>query len=204
MNYTEIKEISLAYADREDEEVISKIDTFLRVVEAKLNRELKVRQMSVRTVTTTSEDQEYFSLPPEFGGIRDIEIKDGIDSTKRLTGQYLAPEMFNKLSGKTSSKLYYTFIANQLQITPPQKDKILELIYYKKVPRLDSANASNWISEDYPDCYIFGVLAEISAFVKSRDAFLLWDERYKGVVDSMINEDSKVRWSGPALITIVE
>ena len=53
MNYTELVATSIAYADRYDLEVTDNVDTFIILVEARVNRLLKTRKQSARTYTAT-------------------------------------------------------------------------------------------------------------------------------------------------------
>lgn len=199
MNFDEIKEVTLGYADREDQEVISKIPVFIKLVEARLNRRLKISPMSRRSVTITVSDQEYYSLPPDFAGLRDIEIRDNQDSVKRRTMTYVSPEMSNKLSGDAQS-IYYTIVANQLQIIPRQDPgMIIEVIYYKKITPLTSTTKTNEISEQFPDLYVYGILVEINSFIKDKLAADAWDSKFQSVIEEVITDDSKTRWSGPYL-----
>ena len=202
MNYDEVKELALAYADREkDTEILAKIDLFIRVTEARVNRVLKVQKMSVRTQIMTVLDQEYYGLPLDFSGLRDIEIRTDDTAQDRITLQYLSPEQMNDAAkrGATSKKIFYTIIANQLQIYPTQDNKLLELVYYSKVPALNSANAINWMALDNPDVYLFGIMVEISAFVKDAAAAQLWDTRFVAAMEEIHHDDKLTRWSGTSL-----
>lgn len=199
MNYTDIVGLALSYADRQDQEVIDKMDSFLRIVEARLNRVLHVRKMAVRAQLATSTDQEYYGLPSDFSGLRDIEIRNTDDSSGRTTLQYLSPEQLNQYSNIRGDNIYYTIVADQLQIMPPQSDKILEIIYYQKLLPLGTTNQTTWLSESNPDTYVFGLLVEINSFVKDPQGKELWDVRFKEETEALISEDEIDRWSGTAL-----
>ena len=204
MNYEDIIATALSYSDREsDAELPSKLDNFLRIVESRIDRVLKVQRMTVRTLITTVENQEYYGLPDDFAGLRDIEIRsqdeDGVASKGRTTLKYLSPEQMNNLANVGTSNIFYAIIANQLQLTPTQDDKVLELVYYRKLPNLTSADNTNWMSEDNPDSYIFGLMVEISAFVKNAESTALWDSRFKTSLAEIDFDDSITRWSGTAM-----
>ena len=206
MNYLAVKEIALSYSDREsDAELPAKIDSFLRIVEARVDRVLKVQRMTVRTLLTTVAGQEYYGLPSDFAGLRDIEVRsaDTVDgeARDRQTLSYLSPEQMNAVSSIDGGTvgIYYTIIANQLQISPPKDAKIMELVYYRKLPNLTENDNTNWLSEDNPDTYVFGLMVEISAFVKNEQSTALWDARFKESLAEIDLDDSKSRWSGVAL-----
>lgn len=210
MNYTEIVDLALSFADREDTEVTSRIDQFLLMVESRINRKLKVSDMSTRSVvdlTTTAPDQEYFQLPDDFGGLRDIEVNSA-SGGKRRTLAYLNPEQMNNRAsaaqeGRNGPKIYYTIVARQIQIYPPQQDGFLEIVYYQRIMPLTPTDPNNWISDETPDAYIFGLLTEISSYTKDADAFAIWKGRFDEALDELSLDDSEMRWSGSPLTTKV-
>ena len=202
MNYTEITQAALDYRDRpNDQEVIGNLDTFLRIVESRLNKKLTVQEMSARTKLTTVEGQEYYGLPPDFKALRDIQYKAD-NAVGLVTLEYVNPKQANDANNRTNlTTCYYTIIADQLQLVPPPVAGLLEVVYMRKVSALVSSgdNSTNWVSEDYPEIYIFGLCAEISAFAKDADAFAIWDGRFQDSMDVLEEEDSSSRWSGTPL-----
>lgn len=203
MNYIEIKETALAYSDKEGDTVIaSKLDNFLRIVESRVNRVLKVQKMSTVDTIPTSESQQYYDLPQGFAGLRDVSIKSaGTESTKKSSLSYVSPEQMNIHTTTGNRTKVYTIITGRIQISPPQDNKILELIYYLKLAGLTPEDDTNWLSEDAPDVYIYGLMVEISAFVKNASATNLWDTRFKEALGEIEMDDSMVRWSGTSLTT---
>jgi len=206
MTYDEITSVALSYSDREsDAELPSKLDSFLRIVESRVDRVLKTQKMTIRTLLNTVQGQEYYGLPADFAGLRDIEIRGqdniGGAARERVTLEYLTPEQMNSATGFSAGtgNIYYTIIANQLQISPTQDNMVLELVYYRKLPNLTANDNTNWLSDDNPDTYVFGLMVEISAFVKNPDATSLWNSRFKESLGEIDLDDSKARWSGSML-----
>jgi len=199
MDYTEIKTITLSYADRSDADVTSRMDDFLRIVESRINRRLKTLEMSVRARISAVADQEYYGLPTGFAGLRQIKHVSGTD---KVTGSPMNPEQIDSLSGKSGLVgLFYNINDSQIQIYPTKDSGEFELLYYKKVTALDGTNTTNWVSEGAPDCYIFGLLVEISAFIKDAEAKAIWDNRFLEVVEELKSDDLETRWSGPSMVT---
>ena len=159
MNYTDITELALSYMDREDAEVTSRVDKFILLIESRINRKLKVSDMSARSVvdlTTTDPDQEYFQLPDDFSGLRDIQISHTGGGITTLN--YLNPEQMNNFinSGAqigfvTGSKIYYNIIARQIHVVPAQSSGFLEIAYYQQIPNLNATDPNNWISDEFPE-----------------------------------------------------
>jgi hypothetical protein len=203
MKYSEIVNLALTYSDRSDREVVNRIGDFLHVVESRVNRQLKTQRMTARTVTILAADQEYYALPGDFAGMRDIEIRQNLEAVRRLSLTYVTPENLNNIAGLGYSgpSCFYTIVANQLQIFPRQLSGIIEIVYYRRLPHLadTSAAESNWLSEYNPDVYVFGLLVEISSFVKDPDAAILWDKRFLDALGEVSFDDQVSRWSGQTL-----
>lgn len=201
MNYSEIVAAALSYADRaNDSEASGRIDTFLRIVESRINRTIKVQKMAIRTQLVARDDKEYYGLPLDFAGLRDIAVMNN-DSARssRVTPAFVTPELFDAYRN-VAVGIYYTIEANQLRITPQASTKVIEIIYYRRVPELNNTNMlTNWVSDYVPDLYIFGLMVEINAFIKDAEAKEFWDIRFKETLSELLLDDSLSRWSGPSL-----
>jgi hypothetical protein len=203
MNYKEIIDASKAYTDRFDEELADSMTAFTRVVEAKINNALRTGDQSVRSQIWLRTGEEYYGLPCDWGGARDVEILNSGQQHGR-TLVYLAPEELNKLSRQHGEHNYYTIIAGQIQIAPPADDQILEIVYYQRLPELAEDEDTNWLTEKNPDAYIFGLCTEISAFAKDPMQFEVYKQRFNEAMIDITMEDQITRWSGPALRTQVD
>jgi hypothetical protein len=203
MNYKEIVVAAQAYTDRYDAELVDTMSAFTKVVEAKINNALRTGDQSVRSQIWLRAGEEYYGLPCDWGGARDVEIlHNGQQHGRTLV--YLAPEEMNKLTRQHGEHNYYTIIAGQIQIAPPADDQVLEVVYYQRLPELDKDDDTNWLTEKNPDAYIFGLCTEISAFAKDAMLFEVYKQRFNEAMIDITMEDQITRWSGPALRTQVD
>jgi len=201
MNYTEIVAAAKAYADRNDSEINANVDVFLKMSESKINRVLRVSEMTVRATVSTITDKEYYALPPDFSGMRDAELQIG---STRHPLEYLPPSQMNIIYNyEESTNYYYTILAGNLHLLPIQDaGALIEMVYYQKLPPLDGVIIeSNWVSETYPDIYIAAMMVEIESFVKNAEAVTIWEARFDKAIAALDLADSKDRWSGPPLRT---
>lgn len=207
MNYTDLVEAAKAYADRNDVEVTGQIDTFILMVESRINRVLKTREQSARSYTPTVTDQEYYSLPTDFAGMRNIQVNSLLPIVPHttLSYKYLTPEQFdNKRDEVYNGQPYFTLIANQLQIWPTlDAGQSIEMVYYQKVPNLNSTDTNNWLSDSHPDIYLAGITAEIEMFAKNYDVGKIWYDRMSKAINELDQSDIDERWSGVSLETRV-
>lgn len=199
MNHNEIVAAALAYSNRSDTDTAANMDNFLRITESRINSSIHVQKQSKRAVIQTSANQEYYGLPDDFAGLRDIEVKEETSSRVRDTLQYRNPEQFNQAASSGSTAPIYTIIADQIQTWPTFESCVLEIVYYAKLPPLGSVNPENWLSRSNPDAYIFGLLVEISSFAKDVAASQLWEGRFQASLATIASADDKERWSGSAL-----
>jgi hypothetical protein len=56
------------------------------------------------------------------------------------------------------------------------------------------------MSQDYPDIYLSGVVAEIELFVKNYDAAGIWAQRLVMATQELDASDNTERWSGSSLV----
>lgn len=199
MQYDDIIQAALSYADREDEDVVKQMDVFLRVVESRINKNLTLREQYLRAAILISEETEYYGLPKGFSRLRDIEIKTHVSSGERFTPRYLNPEQMNAHITSGSSVPSYTIIANQIQLFPTHDQWVCEIVYAAKVEPLTNVDPENWLTLMSPSTYIFGLLVEINAFVRDQAAAEVWDSRFTTDMDQLIMQDDSSKWSGSSL-----
>lgn len=203
MSYGHIVATAQAYTDRYDEELVEAIPAFTRIVEAKINNALRTGDQAVRAQIWLQRNQEYYGLPSDWGGARDVEILSDGHRTGGRTLTYLSPEEMNKVSRSPGRSYprhnYYTVIAGQIQIAPPSDNEVLEIVYYQRLPPLQKDTDANWLTEKNPDAYIFGLCTEISAFAKDAALYESYKNRFAESLIDITMEDQVTRWSGPAL-----
>lgn len=215
MDYTEITDAGRAYADRvNDPEIEANLDIFLRLGEARLSRLLKVRKASVRATLIVNSASEYYALPTDFGGMRDVQVNTQSNGTsKKKTLSLLNPEQFELKAQETSNNdlRYYNIIAEQIRITSPGDNETLEIAYYQRIPQLTSQvedivnnlkdETNNWVSIDHPDIYLSLLMFEIELFTKNYEAADGWESRLMKAIDDLKVTDSDERWSGTPMTT---
>lgn len=202
MNYLQLIDLSKAYADRYDAELLSHMDSFIILTESRINRLLKTRKQSTRSYTMGVEGKEFYPLPPDWAGMRDIQVNDGPHYSQHSSSsmKLVDPKQFEIQKNNCGSGFFYTIIANQLQVYPTLGASMnIEMIYFQKVPNLNSFATDNWLSEDHPDIYVAGMTGEISLFAKDYSAATGWFDRLKIAVDELENVDWQERWSGDPL-----
>jgi hypothetical protein len=203
MNYSDIVNLTLGYADRQDDEVTSRIDLFIQVTEARINRVLMTLDMSSRAKTLMDASIEYYPLPTNYSVMRSIKVIDNTNSASRVTLLQVNPEqMANLVNNGETQFPCYTIISGNIHVQPFYDDThSLEIDYFQTLPPLSSSITTNWLSDSNPDAYVFGLLVEINSFVKDADATALWDGRFQQAMSEITLNDAKSTWSGTSLTT---
>ena len=202
MDYTEITGLARDYSDRKnDPEVLAAVDSFLRIIEAKINRRLAVQKAIDTKNIKLYANQAFYDLPLDCLSIADLYFKSLIDDKKRVTLEYRPPAKLNDHTREGDKREFYTIIGNRIRISPiPNEDFAAQFTlgvdFYLRVAPLTRENPSNYISVFNIDCYLFGMMAEINAFVKDAEAFILWDNRFNTVIDEIDVQNVKVKTGG--------
>ena len=208
MNYTELVTLAKAYTDRYDAEMTDIINHFFVMAESRINRLLKTRKQCRRAYILCVTEQEFYSLPPDWAGMRDLQLNDDVPTTTHTTRtfRFVDPKTLEKLREvPSSSYLYYSIIGNQIQIYPMiDAGYNIEMAYYQKVPALSEFSSTNWLADDHPDIYTAAVCGEISLFAKDYDVATGWFDRMKLAIDELENADWVERWSGDPLQVRIE
>lgn len=159
MTYEELVSAIRVWLSRTDQD--ANIPTFIRAAEARINRDLRVREMIARA--TASVDVEFSELPLDFLAPRSAQIGDRVLD-------YLMPDDLLKVrrGGPTHA---YTVLGQELQFAPaPVAADTVQLTYYQRLKPIGEG-VTNWLLRNHSDAYLYGALCE--AAVVTRDEGLL-------------------------------
>ena len=206
MNYSEVVAATQAYSDRSDPATVANMDIFLRMVEARVNRLLRTEEMCLAYDIPTVKDQAEYALPSDYAGMRSISLEtDG--AIQPLV--YINPELTDwQVDNESySESLYYTLRAKEIVLMKPPADSSssIRINYFRKVPDLTSVANTNWLADMHPDVYVSGMMVEVSAFIKNKEAADSWNDRFSAAMDEVISANWNHKWSGtPMTIMVAE
>jgi len=196
-NYTEIKDAVADWLDRSD--LSDRIPDFIALAETRINRDLRIRPMEVRSTMSTTASKRYFNLPGGYLQMRNIQLNT--DPIAAL--EYITPEMLDRLYGgsSTGQPKAYTLIGDAIQLAPiPDTVYELEMAFYEKFTPLGAGTSgtvtSNWLSTNAPDVLLYGALLEAEPFIKNDERIPVWLNAYKEAIDKIQKADARDRHSG--------
>ena len=198
--FTELKEAVADWLDRSD--LTARIPDFIALAEARINRELRIRPIEVRSTMYTTVDQQYFNLPGGYIQMRNIQLNT--NPTTPL--EYITPEMLDRLYGSstTGKPRAYTLIGDEIQLAPiPDSAYQLEMAFYEKFTPLGDGSAgtvtSNWLTANAPDVLLYGALMEAEPFIKNDERIPVWLNGYSNAINKLQQQDQRDRHSGSAM-----
>jgi hypothetical protein len=195
--YTGITDAVADWLDRSD--LTARIPDFIALAEARINRDLRIRPMEVRSTMNTTAGKRYFNLPGGYIQMRNIQI-----NTDRIQPlEYITPEMLDRLYGGSSSGLpsAYTLIGDEIQLAPiPDAEYALEMAFYEKFTPLGDGTSgtvtANWLTKNAPDVLLYGSLLEAEPFIKNDERLQLWLGAYSAAISKIQSADDRDRHSG--------
>ena len=198
--FTELKDAVADWLDRSD--LTARIPDFITLAEARVNRDLRIRAMEVRSTMTTTAGKQYFNLPTNYIQMRNIQL-----NTNPVTPlEYITPEMLDRLYGSstTGKPRAYTLIGDEIQLSPiPDSTYSLEMAFYEKFAPLGDGTGgsvvSNWLTSNAPDVLLYGSLLEAEPFIKNDERIGLWVNAYNSAVTKIQSADARDRHSGSAM-----
>ena len=198
--FTELKDAVADWLDRSD--LTTRIPDFIALAEARINRELRIRPMEVRSTMETRSGQQYFNLPGGYIQMRNIQLNT--NPTTPL--EYITPEMLDRLYGSstTGKPRAYTLIGDEIQLAPiPDSAYTLEMAFYEKFTALGDGTSgtvtSNWLTKNAPDILLYGALMEAEPFIKNDERVAVWLNGYGNAIDKLQKADQRDRHSGSAM-----
>jgi len=198
--FTELKDAVADWLDRSD--LTDRIPDFITLAEARLNRDLRIRPMEVRSSMETTSGQRYFNLPGGYLQMRNMQM-----NTNPITPlEYITPEMLDRLYGSdtTGKPRAYTLIGDEIQLAPiPDSDYTVEMAFYEKFTPLGDGTSgtvtNNWLTLNAPDVLLYGSLLEAEPFIKNDERIGLWLNAYNSAVKKLQDADARDRHSGSAM-----
>ena len=182
-------------------DLTDRIPEFITLAEASFNRNLRTRDMLVRS--TASITSQYISIPTDFLEMLNIELTS-TTPPKRLV--YITSDRSDdyreQQKNKTGTPDYYTIEGDAIQLFPtPDVSLTVQLSYYQDIPALsgltDSGN--NWLLLAHPDIYLYATLMQASPYVMDPQSAGQWGGLLDRAMQELQVSDEKSRYSGGTL-----
>jgi hypothetical protein len=179
VDYNSLQTAITEYLARDqDTTLIARIPSFIQLAEAKLNRQLFVRQMeqrSIAVVNLTSSEPEFISLPADFQSMRRVRLSSvtGKPCLEFKSGTQMDEYRF-AIRDVAAQPRYFTVFGDEIELAPtPDAAYTVEMVYRQNIPPLAS-NTTNWLLTLAPDLYLYGALLESAPYIKEDARIQTW------------------------------
>jgi len=197
MTYAELKTNIANFLNRSD--LTRQLDFFIDATEAEFNRRLRVKDMIKRATATA--DSQYLSLPTDWLEAINVQL-DGNNFTPLMQQSIESLDIYRKSVDNVSSQpVYYALVDNTIELAPtPDTSYTLQLTYYGTIDALSDSNTSNFISNSYPDAYLYGALKHASIYLMEDDRVALFTQQFEKALEEMRLEQEKAEFGKGSLM----
>ncbi len=173
---------------------------FITLGEARLQREIRSRDMEQRATSTLSSTSAYINVPSDLLSVRAVWLTSG-GVNRRL--QYVTPDVLMAMFTNASASgepTHYTIIGDEMRFGPvPDSAYTAEIWYYKRLAALSSAVSTLFTNN--PDLYLAAAMVEAYTFAVNPDKAAFWEARYQ-TIKKQVNdtEESGRRAQGMQIV----
>jgi len=166
----------------QDEEFEATVPDFIRLLETRVNRELRTTFQETSTPITLT--NSVGDLPADYLAFRSFST----------TGAYPYVLTSSADAGWSDQFAIDGLKVRMGGLTPTGS---LTLDYYARIPALSDANQTNWLLQRAPDIYLYGSLLEACIFMQDADPSSLskWTALYQKAVADLQGLDHMARYS---------
>jgi hypothetical protein len=193
MSFSNLSDLKTAIASwlarSGDTAITGNAGDFVTLAEAYLNRNLRVRQMEVKTTLTFNGGER--NLPDDYLAWRRLTWIGDIN----VDLNYMVPSAFERrypvtFAGIPSS---FTIEGNTIKVRPTDDDSSFEFLYFAAISPLVDNDDSNWLLERHPDLYLAASLTEAQAFLINPDHAALWAQKRDELMGQLVNLSEKTK-----------
>ena len=177
------------------DDLTSAIPSFIRLAEASIRRDVRIRQM-IRTYTLTLSAQSQ-QLPEDF-----LEMERAVvDSSTAYALKYMPPSaLFSSSAYHDSGEpTFYTIEGDYFITAPDATGSDVLLSYYKAFSSLTNDTDTNWLLTNAYDVYLYGSLAHAAPYIKEDSRVTLWNAGYMDAVSKLNKAERRSMFAGGPL-----
>ena len=176
MNYTTLQADVAAYLHRTD--LTSQIPTFIGLAEAFLFRELNVKELqTTATLVTTG---EYAPLPADFGSLS--RLSNTVNGVTYDLDYQASPEYS---TSTTSVPSKFGFEKGQIRVYGAGTGTTLAMYYTPKIEALSGSVATNWLTDNASDLYLFATCLEGAKYIRAKELAMELDAMVKEKIEGL-------------------
>lgn len=185
-------------------DLTSVIPDFVTLAHKQIVRELRGHLRAQTRSTAFSITGEYVAAPADFLELISLRVTsttpdyalafiDNDTGTNMYGGISGAPRFVTLVGATGSNTEYFRFSP------PPDATYTATIEYYASLSFFSSDGATNWILTDHPDVYLYGSLAQSSAYIQDDPRAAQWQNAFVGSLESLKRAGNKARWGASGM-----
>jgi hypothetical protein len=182
-----------AWMSRAD--LVADIPTMIVLAESKLNRLLRSLEHEVNNPLFMLSG-EYVPVPADF-----LEFKSGyVNGNPKVPLYYIPGDSMPAVLAGNSSQ-YFTLSGTNFRFAPiPDGSATATINYFAKLPTLSGVGVQyNWLLQQHPDAYLYGVLLEASGKIQDAQMVQGWRDAYTTAIQQIKAADQRKRYGGNSM-----
>ena len=192
-NYTELTTEIANFLNRDD--LTSVIPTFVRLAEAKMNRDIRHWRMEARK--TALLDTQFTALPLDFLSPVRMTLNTAETKVLELAGTNEISKLRAEAGNATGVPAYYAMIDGSVEVFPsPDADYTIEMLYYEAIEGLSNSITTNWILTYYPDVYLYASLLQSAPYLMEDNRIPVWGAYYTSALETLNQENELAKTGG--------
>ena len=184
------------------------IPSFIRLAEARINREIRTLSMQSRGTLVVPDTGEV-ALPARFLSFRAVSIQVPDSSlTDRARIDYMPPDLFDEKQQQANSFLgqqrtsFYTIEAGNIRLFPfpgAGETTTLRVSFYQAFEALSDTNITHSLITDNYDLYLMAALIEVWDYLQDATMEAKYHARYNSIKESIHASERGKHRSGPKI-----
>ena len=192
-NFTELKTEIANFLNRDD--LTNVIPTFIRLAEAKMNRDIRHWRMETRK--TALLDNQFTALPIDFLSPVRMTLNTAETKVLELAGINEISKLRAEAGNATGEPAYYAMIDGSIEVFPsPDADYTIEMLYYEAIEGLSNSITTNWILTYYPDVYLYASLLQSAPYLMEDNRIPVWGAYYTSALETLNQENELAKTGG--------
>jgi hypothetical protein len=192
LTYDSLTALVLQYLERSDPAVVNFIPTAITLAEFEIAQEIKTLGQMIVVDGTMNIGNPVIAKPARWRKTVSMTLSTATGKQPILLRklEYLneyAPDVTAK-----SQPLYYADYDWDHWFVAPTPDQAysFEALCYTRLQPLDSANQTNWLTQNAPNALLFGVLKQTAPFLKDDPRLATWNALFDQAMASLKTEDT--------------
>ena len=181
-----------------DQDLVDSMGGFISIVESVFSTTLRTPSNETNLTYTTNSDGQLL-IPEDYLEAKFLKVQtdQGNVILNRVSEEQGTAIEVNNGNIKYPTGFYR--LGNVFQVVPSVGSCTVSLQYYTVVNGLTDSTDTNFVLRMYPQVYVYGLMQEISSFLKDEDRANYWGKRFTTAVARLQSIEDKAALSGSTL-----